>query len=503
MTKVGLRSLANCSGGFLFLCPAHRFWWRSCEPSKSVGLQPYILCVLRFLLASYTAKEHNKVVRAHTYINVKPGRKQKSNSPLTKSGASQSHAESTHPAKGGVASDIRERGESGVVSNGVDVSGQQQEKGEEGILASASTANLHLPNGHSGTGSPESSPSYNLPSHPPKGRHYENIVLKNGKPHPQKNTSSPTSKEDTASDSRSFSSLESPPAIPERRYCESEICSPPPPLPERHYADSDVSMTPPPPIPERFYESPHSSSDTDIKSPTDQQQQEGDKNGDSGKSGEAFGISTQQEDGSHSSQTEDDVKTATSGEGTVQPPHQPRVVQRKVAPMGDEYALVEHTWKKGAKGRPASLSEGSTSDISLPENTTVSSEQDEQEQEQKQPPPQVSKTAHQYADIDHNRVVSDEDPFSDPVAYAVVKLDQLVENKAERRTGSPLLLREIQPEPEPYETPVPSPRSTLNRDMALSGPYEEVDFPDSSSQSSGKQIDLCNLDFSGTSWLSD
>ena len=427
------------------------------------------------------------MVRAHTYVNVKPGRKQKSNSPLTKSTASQSHAESTHFAKGGVASDIRECGESGVVLNGFGgVMSGQQEKGEKGIVASTSTANSHLPNGHSGTGSFKSSPSYNLPPHPPKGHHYENIVLKDGKPHPQKNTSSPTSKEDTASDSQSFSSLESPPAIPERHYCESEIYSPPPPLPERHYADSDVSMTPPPPIPERFYDS---SSDTDIKSPTGQQQQEGDKNDDSGKSRETFATGTQQEDGSHSSQTEDDVKTATSEEGTVQPLHQPRVVQRKVAPMGDEYALVEHNWKKGTKGRPASLSEGSTSDVSLPENATVSSEQDEQGQKQKEPSPQVSKAAnHKYADIDHNRVVSDEDPFNDPVAYAVVKLDQLGDNKAERRMGSPVLPMEIQPEPEPYETPVPSPRSTLNRDMALSSPYEEVDFPDSTSQASGKQM---------------
>lgn len=434
--------------------------------------------------ASYTAKEHNKVVRAHTYVNVKPGRKQKSNSPLTKSAASQSHAESTHPAKRGVASDNKEHGEGGVMLNGVGsvVSGQQ-EKGEEGIVATASSASSHLPNGHSGTGSPKSSPSYNSPPHPPKEHHYENIVLKDGKPHPQKNTSSPTSEGDTASDPQSFSGPESPPAIPERRYCESEVCSPPPPLPERHYADSDVSMTPPPPIPERFYES---SSDTDIKSLTDQQQQEGDKNGDSSESGETFATGAQQEDGSHSSQTEDDVKTATSGEDTVQPLRQPRVVQRKVAPMGDEYALVERTWKKGTKGRPASLSEGSTSDVSLPENTTVASEQDKQGQEQKEPSPQAAN--HQYADIDHNRVVNDEDPFNDPVAYAVVKLDQLVENKVERRMGSPVLPREIQPEPEPYETPVPSPRSTLNRDMAFSGPYEEVDFPDSTSQASGKQM---------------
>ena len=426
-----------------------------------------------------TAKEHSKVVRAHTYVNVKPGRKQKSNSPLTtRSAASQNRAESTHPAKEGVA-----------MLNGVSsVTSGPQEKKEEGMVVSRFPASSHLPNGHSKTGSPESLPSHGLPSHPPKGHHYENVVLKDGKPHPQRNISSSTSKGDT-SYSQSFSNLESPPAIPERRYCESEICSSPPPLPERRYADSDVSMTPPPPIPERFYESSLSSSDTDITSHNDQQQQqEEDKSGGSSKSGEGLATSTQQqEEESLSGQAEDDRKTATSGED------QPRVVQRKVAPMGDEYALIEHAWKKGTKGRPASLSEGSTSDVSLPENTAEASKQDEQGQEQKQSLPKVSEAAgHQYADIDHDRLVREEDPFRDPVAYAVVKLDQLVESKAEGRAGSPLSSpRETQPEPEPYETPVPSPRSTLNREMALSGPYEEIDFPDSTSEPSGKLMNSC------------
>lgn len=443
-------------------------------------------------LSSPTAKEHTKVVRAHTYVNVKPRRKQKSNSPLTtRSAASQNRTESTHPAKGGVASDTRGHGESGVVLNGVSsVTSGPQEKREEGIVASRSPASSRLPNGHSKTGSPESLPSHGLPSHPPKEHHYENVVLKDGKPHPQRNIPSPISKGDT-SYSQSFSSLESPPAIPERRYCESEICSSPPPLPERHYADSDVSMTPPPPIPERFYESSLSSSDTDITSHNDQQQQE-----EEGKSGEILATSTQQqEEESLSGHAKDGEKTATSGEGTVQPLHQPRVVQRKVAPMGDEYALIEHAWKKGTKGRPASLSEGSTSDVSLPENTAEASQQDKQGQEQKQSLPKVSETAgHQYADIDHDRLVKEVDPFRDPVAYAVVKLDRLVESKAEGRAESPLSsLRETQPEPEPYETPVPSPRSTLNREMAFSGPYEEIDFPDSTSEPSGEPMDSCNL----------
>lgn len=460
---------------------------------EHMSCQNFVVTI--FSSSSSTAKEHNKVVRDHTYVNVKPGRKQKSNSPLTtRSAASQNRTESTHPAKGGVASDTRGRGESGVVLNGVNsVTSGIQEKREEGIVASRSPASLQLPNGHSKTGSPESFPSHGLPSHPPKGHHYENVVLKDGKPHPQRNIPSPTSKGDT-SYSQSFSSLESPPAIPERHYCESEICSPPPPLPERHYADSDVSMTPPPPIPERFYESSLSSSDTDVTSHNDQQQQEEGKSGGSSKSGEVLATSTQQqEEESLSGHAEDDEKTATSREGTVQPPHQPRVVQRKVAPMGDEYALIEHAWKKGAKGRPASLSEGSTSDVSLPENTTEASQQDEQGQEQKQSLPKVSETAgHQYADIDHDRLVREEDPFRDPVAYAVVKLDRLVESKAEGRAGSPLSSpMETQPEPEPYETPILSPRSTLNREMALSGPYEEIDFPDSTSEPSGEPMDSC------------
>ena len=470
-------------------------------------------------------------------------------------------AQSRTKSAGTVIDGERQCVESGSVSNGVGgVGGELQQRKREGYVSEGTAAaGAQLPNGHGGQGS---SKTPSPPSQARKERHYENVVLRNGKVHPREPSASPTSRRDApgrekkrrsggslkgrVSDSLSTSSFGSPPVIPERHYNITEVGSPtpplpercytdsdifmspptvpeqsfadsdismaPPPLPEQHFTDSDVAMASPPSVPERLYESPSpsppplptrcysfSSSDTD---------HQGVKNGD-----------LEQKDESRSpaanKQCDDVGRTA---EDTPQSQRHPRVVQREVSQMGDEYALVEPAWKKGSKGRSSSLSERTLSDSSppppLPERTaeseqecTAAGEQDELRQDPIQPRPQQEREPQQeqidprYVDIDHDLMVerneachpgnsaqlTNQDPYNDSIAYAVVKLDRLVEEEArgrrERSSSSPSPLREIPAEP--YQVPV-SPRSTLTRDVSSFNTYEEIDAPDSNSQDTGR-----------------
>ena len=547
-----------------------------------------------FSLFIPTAKEHIKVVKSHTYVNVRPGRKEKSSS-----AAAQNRAKSADTVKegenderefksgsvsngaGGVEAKLQNRKREGCVSGGVEAK-LQNRKREGCVSEGTAAASVQLPNGHSSKGSSKT------PSPPSQSRtewHYENVVLRNGKLHPREPSASPTSRRDApgkqkkrkseeslkghVSDSQSTSSLESPPVIPERhynidevgsatpplperRYTDSDMFMSPPPLPEQHFVDSDLSMVPPPlpeqhftdsdiamvppplpeqhftdldvamasppSVPERLYDSlspsppplpsrcySFSSSDTDGH-------QQGIKNG-----------NLEQKDESRSPAA--NKPTATSGEGTPQSQRHPRVVQREVSHMGDEYALVEPAWKRGSKGRSPSLSKRTLSDSSpppplpertasgeqdLPEHTATASVQDELKRDPDQPRPQKERELQQeqsevdprYVDIDHDLLVernkachpgnnaqlTNQDPYSDSIAYAVVKLDGLVVEEAGRRgrsSSSPSPLREMPAEP--YEVPV-SPHSTLTRDVSSSNTYEEIDAPESDSQDTGRVV---------------
>ena len=141
-----------------------------------------------FSLFIPTAKEHIKVVKSHTYVNVRPGRKEKSSS-----AAAQNRAKSADTVKEGE-NDEREF-KSGSVSNGAGgVEAKLQNRKREGCVSEGTAAaSVQLPNGHSSKGS---SKTPSPPSQSRTERHYENVVLRNGKLHPREPSASPTSRRD-------------------------------------------------------------------------------------------------------------------------------------------------------------------------------------------------------------------------------------------------------------------------------------------------------------------
>ena len=272
------------------------------------------------------------------------------------------------------------------------------------------------------------------------------------------------------------------PPLPERRYEESDVCSPsPPPLPDRRYE----CLSPPPELPQQYYskvdEPKGKASGSHSRNPEPLRLRI--RNG--------YEVVDLDEDdtlpkgssGSHSKISEPRHHTIRDYETVdFEPPEassskqtKKRIVQRAQMQSG-EYALVNPAWKRDASGRPPSLCESITSDPQsppppLPDRTPESAEvispcQPEQRYVELD---LIAKGKEKSSHLSR----TNSDPYKDDIAYAIVKLDKPPKIGGERTS------REVTP-PEPYEVPWAS----LPRGVPPPS-YAEIGFQAPSDQCTG------------------
>ena len=267
--------------------------------------------------------------------------------------------------------------------------------------------------------------------------------------------------------------------------------TPTPPLPDRQYADSDIRRTPTPPLPVRHNEgSPSPPPPLPARRYSNQEQMRQVK----------LRRAQLSEAGSKNGHLTDPNHRRGSDAGT----QSQEGVQRMVAMLGDEYALVnkrdaEHHRPVSWAERPHSASYA-TIPPPLPPYTPESRQESGEPEERRDSADSQTSYSARYVDIDAvadpRRMRSRMDPYRDSIAYAIVTLEDkpvvASEGNTEHRSKTP---------PEPYEIPVtggtlPGAGTSSTGGVAsnesrglvpgMSGPpgtYEEIDFSSSSQQS--------------------
>ena len=301
-----------------------------------------------------------------------------------------------------------------------------------------------------------------IPPPPPPAIHQKRDS--GSSPHSQVTATTPTSSTPSLppkTDGKKMEKAESPtPPIPERHYSDADIrMSPPPPLPQRQYSGGEDTLSPPP-LPERHYTA------ADL----------GDLKHAAGSVAQGQGQG-QMQNGPHLGGLEarDRSKSLDSDHNSS--------AKYEISEMGHQYALV-------TKGKVVDSSKDANAPPPLPKRFRERFNEDS-------PFPVTSSNENIsqagvknscYVDIDHSsEAASKNTPFTDTIAYAVVKVDGSSDSPPSDRRP----IRRVKT-PRPYEdalssgsgTP-PPPALTETTRPKRPPAYEEIDT-DNSEQMDGK-----------------